>query len=291
MTIKNYNLYSDKLKRNILIALFSDIHYCSIVSKNKLNQIYNNLVENKPDFICITGDIIDSNESLLDKKHMNIFYNWIKQISSIAPTLFVLGNHDILKTKAFFKEDIYTYPTEFISNLNKIPNLYFLDNKGITINNINFYGYSAPYKYYRGFKSSENIDLLIEDFNKNIKIKRDTKNYNVLLFHSPIRIIDDKVLKGIKNLDNIDLILTGHMHNGLVPNFMDKFIPKNMGLVGPYNTFFPKYARGIVKKKGITMVISGAVTKFAKCGPRFLTIFNHLYGSQIEYISIKNSHH
>lgn len=291
MTIKNYTLYSNKIKEDISIALFSDIHYCSIVSKNKLNQIYNSLKENKPDYICIPGDIIDSNETLLDDKHMTFFYKWIKKVSSLAPTLFVLGNHDILKTMGLFKSDIYAYPTEFINNLQNIPNLYFLDNNRITINNINFYGYNATYKYYRSSKGKENINLLIEDFNKNLEINKDDNNYNILLFHSPIKIINDKSINSIKNLDNIDLVLTGHMHNGLVPNFMDKLLPKNIGFVGPYNTFFPKYARGIVKKENITLVISGAITKFAKCGPRFLTIFNHFYGSQIEYISIKNSHH
>ncbi len=36
------------------------------------------------------------------------------------------------------------------------------------------------------------------------------------------------------------------MHDGTLPNFLDKLVPGNYGLVAPIGGFFPNNARGVV---------------------------------------------
>jgi predicted MPP superfamily phosphohydrolase len=292
MITKKYELSSNKIKKDVNIALFSDIHYSNIISTKKLKKITDNLIQNNPDFICIAGDIIDNNNILDNKPKMKIFYDWLISLTSIAPTIIILGNHDFYKLtyQRFSKKLKYKTPTKMINTLKKIPNLYLLNNKGITINNINFHGYQAPveyYKYNKIDKIRESNEILINDFNQKMKIENND-NYNVLLFHSPIRIFNDECFKEISDLNNMDLVLTGHMHNGLVPNFLERIIPKNYGIIGPFSNFFPKYARGIItKNKKNNMIISGGITKFAESNPKFMLLFNHFYKPEIDYIKLK----
>ena len=78
---------------------------------------------------------------------------------------------------------------------------------------------------------------------------------NVLLMHSPI-LIGEKTIK--KELSKYDIVLSGHMHNGVVPPILDELFDNNIGIIAPNKKVFPKYARGIIKKDNIT-VISGGV--------------------------------
>ena len=283
MIVKKIKIYNDKIDNKVKIALISDIHFSDYTKMKTLNRIHKNIQSNNPNYICIVGDIIDDNSSLKNIDNMKLINSWINNLSLVCPVIIVLGNHDYLDHKT----GSFIYPTNWINELKNIDNVYVLDNKVKVFNNICFYGYEAPFKYYiYNGKHTEDTSFLIDDFNKKLKIKNNNK-YNILLFHSPIRIFSDKCINEINNFKNINLILTGHMHNGLVPIFLDKIIPKNKGFVGPYRSFFPKLARGIVKKDNQIMIISGGVIKLAKSASKLMAKLNFIYPAQIEYIEIK----
>jgi len=56
MIENHYNLSN---KYNKTIALFADIHYSKKYPLKNLKKIIENIKFNKPDYICIPGDIID----------------------------------------------------------------------------------------------------------------------------------------------------------------------------------------------------------------------------------------
>lgn len=91
----------------------------------------------------------------------------------------------------------------------------------------------------------------------------------------------------LKYIDEFDLILSGHMHNGLVFPFMEKVFPKNRGVISPLRNIFPDNARGIknikYNEKNIKLVITGGVTKFA-LSHGVVKKLNKLYPSVIEEI-------
>ena len=262
MVVNNYELGN---KYNKKIALFADIHYSKKYPLKNLNKIIENININKPDYICIPGDIIDD-ATIIDDKEIEYLINFIKKLTKISKVILSYGNHD----EIIIKKHQYKNTTTFFKNLNKIQNLYFLDNENVLIDNINFIGY---HKHNSLFKRYEKIDMK-EDL-KNIEDKFIKNKYNILLSHSPINILNYNL--------KADLILSGHMHNGLV---LPVFKKGNNGIVGPYSTFFPKECRGIIKKKNTTLIINGGVRKISNSSSFILRILNPIYKIHIDYIKI-----
>lgn len=266
------------------IALFSDIHYDENYDLNKFKLIIDNLKENKPDFICISGDIIDYS-SMIKKESMNHLKEFVKNLSLIATTIVALGNHDISnKTKSKrIIGDIEDVNNWFL-NLNTIENVYYINNKSIIRNDLCFTSYNPPFEYYKG--RQENTKLFIYDIDKKINLK--PSYYNILLCHSPVNVFKTEVLKKSKEIKKADLILSGHMHNGLVFKLFDK--KGTMGLISPMKTLLPKYARGLsskkLERKQINLVVSGGVVKLSNTNSKLLSRFNKFYPISIDYINV-----
>ena len=264
MIENHYNLSN---KYNKKIALFADIHYSKNYPLKYLKKIIDNIKLNKPDYICIPGDIIDD-ATIIEAKEIEHLIIFIKELSKISKVIMSYGNHDELIIKDHKSKYKNTKP--FFKKLNEIKNVYFLDNENIVIDDINFIGY---HKNSSLFKKYENIDMkkdlqIIE--NKFVKNK-----YNILLSHSPINILS-------YNLE-ADLILSGHMHNGLVLLIFKK---GHNGIVGPYSSFFPKECRGKIIKNDTILIVNGGVRKISNSASKILRILNPIYKIQIDYIKI-----
>ena len=169
--------------------------------------------------------------------------------------------------------------------------MHLLDNKKYSDGEIAFYGYTLPYDYYNNPNGFEYEGELIRDFQANMpSIEEGT--YNILLCHSPMRILNDDVINGIPSLKNTDIVLSGHMHNGMLFDFMDKMIKGHKGLIAPNKSLFPDNTRGIICKevdgKKIYLVITGGVTKIQETAPRVLHFADKLYNPQMDYVRIKS---
>lgn len=261
-------MYNINSKINLSIALLSDIHY-SNKNKKVLNKIllkFNNI---KPDYICIPGDILDESTDY-DKN----VYNFFVSLSKISKVIISLGNHDI---SIINKKQKY-FDNKWYLNLKDIKNVYVLNNKQITFNNITFTGYNSPLK-------DKYLDNPINTLNdlKNLDFK--TNYFNILLTHSPQSILGLDELYNNNFIKKQDLILCGHMHNGLIPHIFNKY-NFHIGLIGPTKRLFPKYSRGIFKINNTYLIISKGITKLAKHS-YFLRPFNILYPIDIEIINIR----
>lgn len=253
----------------IKIALFSDIHFSQKYPKKIFNKILENIQKNKPKYICIPGDIIDDVTVLENKVLVDKLYEFLINLSNIAPVILSYGNHDESLIK--HRKGEYYNTTEFFNKLSELNNVYFLDNKSIILNKINFIGYHPEYNYYETKEQEplKNIDIIEKLVSK--------EHCNILLCHSPINILKYKL--------NVKYILSGHMHNGLVPPIFEN-IGKNKGLVGPHYTFFPKLSRGVVMKGKTKLIITGGVRKIGRCSSYLLQILNPFYNIDIDYINI-----
>ena len=54
-----YNKFYNLGMKNVKICLISDIHFDKDYNLNIFEEIIKNIKENKPNFICISGDILD----------------------------------------------------------------------------------------------------------------------------------------------------------------------------------------------------------------------------------------
>lgn len=263
---KIYNL-GDKNKK---ICLLTDIHYDLKYDLTIFDKIIESIKINKPDYICIVGDTIDN--AAIINQDLTPLINFIKKLASISQVIITRGNHETKKEK---------YNTlDWFLNLNRIENVYFLNNKNLIRGDICFIDINLSNNYFK----KEKVNVFIKEFNEKTNIK--PIYYNVLLCHSPYNVLREQTIISCPNISKVNLILSGHMHNGLVPKWLDK--KSNIGLIGPTFTIFPKFARGIVTKnikgKKINLVISGGITKLSSSSK--LSFLNKLYPISIVYINI-----
>ena len=235
---KFYNV-NNKLNKNIV--LISDLHYQDKKDIKVLNNLLDNIKKLKPDYICIPGDITDK-AFIKDEEE---FIIWLKKLSKVSKVIISLGNHDFYINKY---RKLYGQNKELLKKISNIKNIYLLDDQNIIIDNINFIGLTIPMKYYKETYKSNDFYKYLDNLNIN------KKYYNILLCHSPLNICNKQILKN----RNIDLILCGHMHGGIVLKCMRKLF-KQRGLISPNKRLFPKNVYGNLKICNTNIIISSGI--------------------------------
>lgn len=257
---KIYNIDSDLNKS---IVLISDIHYSSKKDIRVLNYVLDNIKKLKPNYICIPGDITDKSK-INDE---DLFINWLKKLSKICKVIISIGNHEFYMNKT---KKIFGLNKEFLNKVSNIDNLYLLDNTNIIIDNINFIGVTHPIELY----NNESNDL--KEFDNNLKkLKTYKKYYNILLCHSPVNVVNSN------KLHNIDLVLCGHMHGGVVPNFMRKLF-KTSGFINPHLKLFPNNVYGYVKRNNTNIIITSGIRVLP------FKLINKLFNPEVVKINLTN---
>ena len=226
--VKNI-LSSKKLKKDITFIHIGDIHYNETTSTKKLEYIKYAIEDAHPDYIFITGDLLDRPKITKNKEKIKLLVSWLNSLGNIAKVFISLGNHDII-----LEEDY-----KFFNKLNDINNIYVLNNQSYEDKNIFISGFTLPTNYYYNIEKHEDENALLETLQNNFNLVTNLpkKKYKVALIHSPILLSEKKVVEKLKEYD---LILSGHMHNGLIPRILDKIIKNNYGLISPDKRFFAK---------------------------------------------------
>ena len=273
--IKNI-LSSKKLKKDITFIHIGDIHYNETTSAKKLEYIKYAIEDAHPDYIFITGDLLDRPKITKNKEKIKLLVSWLNSLGNIAKVFISLGNHDII-----LEEDY-----KFFNKLNDINNIYVLNNQSYEDENVFISGFTLPTNYYYNIEKHEDEDALLETLQNNFNLVTNLpkKKYKVALIHSPILLSEKKVIEKLKEYD---LILSGHMHNGLIPRTLDKIIKNNYGLISPDKRLFAKNTRGKIKTKYYTIIITGGITKLSPSSTKILSKLNGLYPISINKITVK----
>lgn len=271
----NIKVHSNKIKKDINLLVFSDIHFSSNKDINKLEKLLKRIEKYKIDYICIPGDTLD-----VPNINYDYLIKFFTKLSKISTVLISLGNHDIRIKITEYREYYYN---EFWDKINKIDNLYLLNNNSKNFKDIYFYGFTQSFNYYYEYKN-ENPTIMKKEIKEYNVCNNLPNKLNILLMHSPICLYDKEIKK---ELDKYDIILSGHMHNGVIPPIIDDLFDNNIGLVAPNKRVFPKYSRGIIKDNNL-LIISGGVTKLSRSAGKIFNLFNILFPISIEYIEITN---
>ncbi|MEK5230376.1 metallophosphoesterase [Lysinibacillus sp. FSL K6-0232] len=173
-----------------------------------------------PDYIFITGDVIDSNRYDLQQS-----LQAVKGLVEIADVYYVLGNHEVATNKV---SEIY----ETLSSLG----VHIMPNESTVLERngerLAIVGIEDPLM---GTSTEEMLEIattyLPDDMLK------------LLLAHRP------EMFRTYVN-NGIDLVFSGHAHGGQVR------IPGLGGLVAPGQGLFPKYTAGVYEEGRTKMVVS-----------------------------------
>lgn len=221
--VRKITIKDSKIKKETRICFISDLHNFKVKDK-----FYEDIRNNKPDLILLGGDIITAKPG----KNQDNAYSFLKEVSSIAPTYLALGNHEY-RAKIYKDEygDMYTDLEKYVLGLGiKIlsNNSVSFDDMGIIISASEIDRY-----YYKRFI----VRKMEDDYIESLLGKCDKDYYNILLAHNP------DYFKNYSNYGS-DLILSGHVHGGLIR------LPFIGGIAHPGVRFFPKYSDGIYNEFG-----------------------------------------
>jgi len=273
--INNYSIDSEFALK---IALLSDIHFSSREQLYKFANIVSSLKESNPDYICIPGDTIDYLDLMNDKDLLNALTVFFVDLTSICPVVVSIGNHDLMTLDKTINAD--KKMAALLAFLKKIKGLYILNNESIEFDKINFIGITQDSSI-----PANDIDEVARDTMDKLQpftsLISDNK-LNCLLLHNPT-VFESKTIP--EDMFGIDLVLSGHMHNGCIPIGLDKVLKTHRGLIYPSKKLFPKLARGFVHFKNFDLVISKGVTTFSKTS-KFFQKLNFLFPQNIEILDI-----
>ena len=155
----NNTYYKLSSNLNMKIVHISDIHYCNDYKLKRLDLILKNIQNISPNYICITGDLIDTAD--VDDDKLDIYMNFLEKLGNICKVIVILGNHDVEHTEKGIRK--YFINENFISKLKKVKNLYLLRNSIYEDELINFIGIEVTYEYYK------NNNINFEKINSTLK--------------------------------------------------------------------------------------------------------------------------
>lgn len=205
------------------IVQVSDLH-----NKSFGGRLVKKIKEIAPDYIVITGDIIDSYHTVTQ-----VSVDFISDILSVAPIYYVAGNHESrIEEYADFKEKIESLGVNVLENEAVI-----LEKNGGEIcltgmNDVGFFGSSML---------NENEIAFSKKLNE-LQAAADGKT-SILLSHRP-ELFDTYAAAGY------DLVFSGHAHGGQIR------LPFVGGILSPGQGFFPEYTEGIYENGETKMIVS-----------------------------------
>ncbi|PCN44807.1 phosphoesterase [Brevibacillus laterosporus] len=222
------NINNEKIPESFdgfTIVQVSDLHNAEF--GNNQSRLLNAIKAVSPDFIAVTGDLIDSNHTDVAKA-----MEFINGAIEIGPVYYVTGNHEA-------RSDQYAKLKQQMLEAGVI----MLEDEGTTIKregaSIRLFGLNDP-----NFTATDDAYESTAMVDTKLKAMLSKNNeYTILLSHRP-------ELFEIYAENSIDMVLSGHAHGGQVR------LPFIGGLVAPNQGFFPKYSEGVHEKEQTKMIVS-----------------------------------
>ncbi len=187
--VNEHKLTSNEISdsfHGIKIVHFSDLHYGSTIDEDNIGKVVNKINGLKPDIVVFTGDLFfESYEMSSDD--IKVLSDALNKINSKLGKYAIYGNHD------YYRDDFLEVlnKTDFKLLVNDYDVIYNNDNNPILIYGVDDILYGNPI-----------LDKLNDDKIKDI-------DYRIVLAH------EGDYVDEILNYD-VDLILSGHSHNGQI---------------------------------------------------------------------------
>lgn len=197
------------------IVQISDLHNAKFGKNNQ--KLVDRIRECEPDMIVLTGDLVDSNHTNVDRA-----VQFVDEIVKICPVYYVTGNHEYWLEKSEYDE--------LMDGLIGA-GVVILDDQVVEISRGD-----AKFRLV-GLDDKSLADGTLE------ALLSDEKKLTVVLAHEPQYLVRYASI-------GVDLVLSGHAHGG---QFRLPFVG---GIVAPDQGFLPKYTAGEYYMNGTEMIVS-----------------------------------
>lgn len=197
------------------IVQISDLHNAKFGKNNQ--KLVGRIRECEPDMIVLTGDLVDSNHTNVDRA-----VQFVDEIVKICPVYYVTGNHEYWLEKSEYDE--------LMDGLIGA-GVVILDDQVVEISRGD-----AKFRLV-GLDDKSLTDGTLE------ALLSDEKEFTVVLAHEPQYLVRYAS-------SGVDLVLSGHAHGG---QFRLPFVG---GIVAPDQGFLPEYTAGEYYMDGTEMIVS-----------------------------------
>ena len=230
----------------------------------------------------------------IDNPHNKEIMELLKKVGNISQTFLSVGNHEMceLSYETGKKEEVESKDyidffievakqTDCIPMISDFSKIDLADDLSVSAANV-------PFSYYGKKENLEQYKKLLE----NVKEKMDENKFNVLLLHSPNSLIQNgKIDRSSDVIRNMNLILCGHNHGGLMPTFAQDILKGHRGLAGPYAKLFQPNAYGVYNEEDTSVLVSNGVTKISATSEagKINGILNKIYTPEIDVIHMVQS--
>lgn len=235
LTVAEYTEALDGVKNDVKIVFISDIHGREFGKDNR--NLIEKIKTQKPDLIAVVGDLINRNSSDEEIEKMCAF---MRELPEIAPTYFTIGNHE----SDYFAE----HGEGLLDDIREIGiTVLECEYEDLNINGTTFrLGGMSELAYYGGdFKFDPKAEPFLTDY-------CDTELPKIMLSHRP----EAFGFRYACQSWDLDLILSGHTHGGLVR------LPIIGGLGAPIQGLFPKFYYGEYQFYDAKMIITSGLAGY-----------------------------
>ena len=287
LKIRDSIIYNSNVKSDIKLIGLGDLHLSNLVGQKDVDLVLKSIDEEKPNYICFLGDLIDSPLLLTNDKKLKELESLIKNSAEIAPTFIVLGSHDFIDESTDNFSDILSL-MDIWDYLDSISNVNVLNDKFYSNEEIFIAGYRQKRDVYYNLMN-EHVEDANAYYNDVIKYTSlytclPMEKPKIFLTHSPEPLHNKN---NINLLSGYDVIMAGHYHNGCVPALLDNIMPGNMGLITSRKKLFPSKARGIDRlQSGTYLIYSGGWVKIQECAPTLLHPLDDLCNRQMDVVTL-----
>lgn len=218
------------------IVQISDLHNVKFGKNNQ--KLVDRIRECEPDMIVLTGDLVDSNHTNVDRA-----VQFVDEIVKICPVYYVTGNHEYWLEKSEYDELMDGLVSAGVV---------ILDNQVVEISRgdakfrlVGLDDRSLADGTLEALLSDESIRNNQAEQKEEIADNEDSgeKELTVVLAHEPQYLARYAVT-------GVDLVLSGHAHGG---QFRLPFVG---GIVAPDQGFLPEYTAGEYYMNGTEMIVS-----------------------------------
>lgn len=227
-----YNLKTDKIKKNIKIAVLADLHGKDFGNDNK--KLIELIDSEKPDIIITAGDLVSAKFVLKKDKALSLCSSLAKKY----PVYYGIGNHENYLN---FNPDKFGYSMDELVDSLEAEDVVVLNNRKVSLDDygIDIAGLNLPRDYFKKLSDMSIEGNGIDEFVGS----KDSSKFEILIGHCP-EYFEAYAAHGA------ELSLAGHLHGGVMG------LPGGKGFISPKFRFFPKYAGGLYKKKDKRMIVS-----------------------------------
>lgn len=300
-----YRFYNANAKHELKFFLISDIHFSHRVTSARLRAITEQARQNAPNYIIITGDLIDSLDHIKNGADLKRLTSWLEQLGKVAPVLIGLGNHEFYRKNPRHKNFLSRQSRwlaeknqSFIDTINSISGVTVLDNLAYEDKHAYIFGFTQTPEYYQFDRAdhrsssifrrdNEDRDIMASDLDAvdpKLITHLPKHKAKIVIIHSPIHLVDSEITA---KLYEFDFIISGHMHNGIVPPIVNDLWRSDRGLVSPGLKPFPRNARTKIRNPDDKIITLGAISTFQDSA-KPLSFMNALYPINIATLELSN---